>query len=260
MRAPGRLFAWLVGWVWWTVLPVRKALAVENYTRAFPGRDPGELRRTVGELVLGYWELLRGVPAEVVLPWDHDGGEARPGIILCGHGGAWELALLSGAQRIPLTVFVRTPSNPLAAWLIARLRRRGDLELLPPSGSMARAYEALEEGRFVVFVQDQRHNRGIPVPFLGRPAWTSPALAAMAWRTRAPLYFAWPERTPAGHRVELRRTSPELPEEREAAIRVLTSWSQECIEAALRSRPHSWLWLHDRWRSPGGRKGPVKAP
>lgn len=255
MRGPARALAWLLGWIWWTILPVRKGVALAGFRAAFPERDPGELRRTVGELVLGYWDLLRGVRAEVVLPWDRDGGPAEPGLVLCGHGGAWDLALLSGAERIPLTVFVRTPSNPLAARLIARLRRRGDLELLGPSGSMEQAYAALERGRFVVFVQDQRHNRGIPVPFFGRPAWTSPALAAMAWRTGAPVYFAWPERTGAGHRVVMERASPPRPEDRDAAIQAITAWSQERIEAAIRRIPHSWLWLHDRWRRPEGGHG-----
>ena len=241
-----------IGWVWWTVLPIRKAVAVDNYRQAFPERDPGELRQTVGELVLNYWDLFRGVRVRVERPSDRDPElqEDPPGIVLAGHGGAWDLAMMCCCEQFPVTIFVRTPSNPLAARLIEGVRRRSGVELLPPSGSREAAYEALARGRFVVFVQDQRHNRGIPVPFFGRPAWTSPGFAAMVHRTRAPVYTLWQWREGGRHRVVAERAELEVPEDRDEAIEVLTRWTQEVAEAHIRSRPYSWLWLHDRWRSP----------
>lgn len=238
----------LLGWLWWWLLPVRRRLAVDNYRACFPERESAELRRTVGEIAVGYLDLLLGRPAEVqdieLL--------ARGGIVLAGHGGAWDLVLIRASERIPVTIFVREPKNRLAGWLIRRLRGRGDLELLPPRGSKEAAYRALERGRVVVFVQDQRHNTGIPVPFFDRAAWTSPAFAAMAWRTRAPIFGAWPRREDDGrHRVRVERLDWEIPEDRDAAIEALTEQSQRWTEARIRQRPWSWLWLHDRWKVPG---------
>lgn len=239
----------LLGWIWWVLLPVRKRLAVANYVACFPERDPGELRRTVGELVLGYLELALGRRAEGRGLDLLRGG----GLVLAGHGGAWDLCLISAARELPVTIFVRQPSNPLAAWLIARARRRADIELLPPRGSMEAAYRALERGRVVVFVQDQRHNAGIPVPFFGRAAWTSPAFGAMAWRTRAPIFGVWQGREPGGrHWVAAERLDWAIPADREAAVRALTEQSQRFYEQKIRSRPWSWLWLHDRWKVPSG--------
>lgn len=238
----------LLGWLWWTLLPVRKRLAVSNYRACFPERDPGELRRTVGELVAGYLDLLRGRRAEL------RGAELlrEGGLVLAGHGGAWDLCLISVAAQVPITVFVRTPTNPLAARLLARLRARaGDLELLPPRGSQQAAYSALARGRVVVFVQDQRHNAGISVPFFGRPALTSPAFAAMAWRSRAPLFGAWQGREPDGrHWLQIERLPWAIPEDRDEAVRTLTESSQRHYEQKIRQRPWSWLWLHDRWKVP----------
>ena len=235
----------LLGWLWWTALPVRKRLAVNNYRAAFPERDPGELRQTVSEMFWSYIDLIRGAPSTIfdVEIMKHGG------IALAGHGVGWDLSLIRAAQQVPVTIFVKAPTNPLAASIIRRLRAQADLELLPPRGSMASAYRALERGRVVAFVQDQRHNAGLPVPFFGRPARTSPAFASMAWRTRAPLFGAWPSLGPTGgYQAHIERLDWEIPESREEAIARLTERSALWYEQKIRQHPRGWLWLHDRWR------------
>jgi Kdo2-lipid IVA lauroyltransferase/acyltransferase len=242
------VLVWAFGWLWWTLLPVRKRVAVDNYRAAFPARDPGELRRTVGELVVGYLDLLRGVRARVE-GLEHVQGGA---ICLAGHGSAWDVALVSAARHVPTTITVKEPSNALARRLIRRIRAQEDLELLPPKGSMGAAYAALERGRLVMLIQDQRYNPGLRVPFFGRPALTSPGFGAMAWRTRRKLVGYWQRRLPDGS--YLCRFQPldwEIPEDREQAVAELTARSQQFYEEAIAGDPPSWLWLHDRWKLPG---------
>jgi Kdo2-lipid IVA lauroyltransferase/acyltransferase len=233
------------GWLWWWVIPIRKRLAVENYLRAFPERDATELRRCVGEMVWGYLELAMGRRAQV------HGAELveAGGICLAGHGGAWDLALISAGADLRATIFVRTPSNPLIAWWIMRQRRRSGLDLLPPSGSALSAYRALRSGRLVVFVQDQRHNQGVAVPFFGRPALTSRGFGVLAARTGAPLFCAWQWRDEQGeHHIQIERLDVDVPVDPDAAVMALTEASQRFYEDKIRQRPYSWLWLHDRWR------------
>lgn len=242
----------LLGWIWWTLLPARRRLAIANHQAAFPGRDPGELRRTVGELAWSYVELALGRRAEVTGLEDHTGGA----LVLAGHFSGWDLALLSLADQAPVTIFVRDPSDRIARALVARLRDHPNLELLPPRGAMDRAYAALEEGRLVLFVQDQRHDDGIPAPFLGRPAWTSAGFAVAAWRTRAPVLGMTQHRAGDGrHRVHLAPLPLPIPAEREAAVQALTAASQRFYEDAVHARPWTWWWLHDRWRRPGEARG-----
>jgi KDO2-lipid IV(A) lauroyltransferase len=236
--------AWLLGWIWWTVLPLRKRLAVANHQAAFPDRDPGELRRTVGELAWSYAELLLGRRARVA-GLEHFSGGA---IALAGHFPGWDLALVSLAEQAPVTIFVREPHDALPRWVIRRLRARAGAELLPPRGSMARAYAALGQGRTVIFVQDQRHDGGLVVDFLGRPAKTSPALAAMAWRTRAPLVSIVQERIDGEWVATIRPLAVAVPADRDAAIAALTAESQRFYSREIRRRPWAWWWLHDRWR------------
>ena len=236
---------WLLGWLWWWVLPIRKTMAIANYRSAFPDRDPGEQRRTVGEMVYGYIELALGRRATV------HGAHlvADGGICLAGHGGAWDLGLISAGAAVQASIFVRLPANPLAAWWIMRKRQQSGLQLLPSSGSALSAYRALRAGRLLVFVQDQRHNQGIAVPFFGRPALTSRGFGVLAYRTGAPLFGAWQYRDERGHHhIEIEKLDIALPEDPDAAVLTLTEASQTFYEQKIKQHPHSWLWLHDRWR------------
>ena len=239
------MIAWLLGWIWWTVLPIRKALAVESYRHCFPERSPGELRRSVGEMAVQYLELAMGRRAHVVNPELAAGG----GLCLAGHFAAWDIMLVSLASAVPVTAFVRIPSDPISAWVLARLRAKAtDLELITAGDSPRLAYEALERGRLVLMVQDQRLNSGKAVPFFGRAARTSPGFGAMAWRTRAPLLGVYQWREGGRHFVRLERLDVEISQKRGTAIAALTAESQRFYETKIRLRPWSWLWLHDRWR------------
>jgi KDO2-lipid IV(A) lauroyltransferase len=124
-------------------------------------------------------------------------------------------------------------------------RLRGDLETLPPHGSMRLGYQALSQGRTLMFALDQRRAEGIPVQFFGRPAWTSPAVAVAAKRTGLPVFGGWIRRSAPGvlhahvERIEL-----------EGDIERDTQRMSDWMEAHVRREPDTWLWLHDRWRRP----------
>ena len=98
----------------------------------------------------------------------------------------------------------------------------------------------------MVFLLDQRHNRGIPVEFFGRPAWTSRALALLAKRKEAPVFGAWAYREGLGRHM-FRLEGP-LPLGSE--IEDNTQRFSEFMASRIRERPAHWLWLHDRWRVP----------
>jgi Kdo2-lipid IVA lauroyltransferase/acyltransferase len=271
-----RILAWFLAWTWWTLLPVRKTVALANLRIAFPEKGPREagqlLRRSFRELALGYVELLRVVrrPELAEQVFEEDGFEPmvehlRSGggcLLLCGHGGSWDLSLLSMtgkekrlpgpppfAMRFPTTIIVRPPSEPWAAALIERARESFDIELLPPKGSMAGVYDALERGRVVMFPLDQRQRGGIDVPFFGRPAPTAASLAAAARRTGLPVFMAWPWRIGPGRHHNRFYPAFELTwtDDRDADLLRATRLFNEAIEKRIREKPHGWLWLHRRW-------------
>jgi KDO2-lipid IV(A) lauroyltransferase len=240
----------LLGALWWWALPLRRAEALRALRDTLPKRAteaPSLLRGAVGSVALGYLELAVGSPMPI-RGLDRLAAALRPDRgVLClgGHNGPWDLLLVRCSQQVPVTVFVKRPSSRLAAWALQRLRRGGDLELLPPRGAFAAAERALQAGRVVLLVQDQRHNPGPAVPFFGRPARTSEGYArlrSLADRLGAPTFgaLAW-RREDGTAEGELQALNP--PQDGD-----LTAWTQEFYEKAARERPGDWWWLHRRWR------------
>src|SRR5262249_7482729 len=93
------------------------------------------------------------------------------------------------------------------------------------------------------------------VPFFGRPAATSPAVALFQQKTGAPVVpvFVWPR--PEG-RYHLELQPPIRAEEffgdgggREGAVLRATARYTEVTETAIRRAPAAWLWRHARWRT-----------
>lgn len=241
-RVPLRLadaLAWALAALWWFVLPIRRAEAVANLHAALPDVPPRPtLVRMFHDLVLGYVELLQfdrlTITFEGVIP--------EAGIVLAGHGGAWDLVLVACGDRFPTSIFLRTPRDPwVQAWL-AGLRDAHGVGRLETGATMADAYAALAAGRSVLFVQDQRHNAGPRVPLLGRPARTSLGAAVAALKTGRPVYGQWQWREGVGrHRIRIEPLA--VSGDAEAITAALNAWYGEQI----RARPHGWLWLHRRW-------------
>jgi len=245
-----------MSWVWWWVLPLRKRVAKENFQHAFPDMRPGPaLREAVASMILGYAEFLRGT-RKPCLDFEFQGFEpllertksGKGSLVLTGHGGAWELIGLASARdlKLPVTLIARRPTSASARRLVARLRAAAGLEILPPEGSFFQASKALRAGRVVVFLLDQRHNGGVPVPFFGRPALTSKGLALLAKRTGSPVFGAWAFRRGVGkHRFVLSEALLVEGEPDEDTARFMAF-----TEARIRECPEHWLWLHARWRLP----------
>jgi KDO2-lipid IV(A) lauroyltransferase len=89
------------------------------------------------------------------------------------------------------------------------------------------------------------------VPFFGRLAATSPALALFQLKTDAAVVpvFCRPK---GDGRYRLGFEEPillsDLPEERRN-VESLTALYTNVTERVVRAEPHLWLWMHNRWRT-----------
>ncbi|MFZ5480351.1 MAG: lysophospholipid acyltransferase family protein [Myxococcota bacterium] len=241
--------AWAIAWTWWWIVPVRRGEAVANLQAALPEAPArATLVRMMHDLVLGYVEILQFGRLAVTV----EGAEAIPpgSILLAGHGGSWDVALLAWADAVPLGIFLKTPSDPWVRDLLARLRREHDVLALETGARMKDAYAALAAGRSIMFIQDQRFGKGVPSPFFGRPALTSAGLAAAVLKTGRPVFGCWQWREGVGrHRLRVEPLAlPPLTGDREVDARAITDATNRWYEAQIRARPHGWLWLHRRWK------------
>ncbi len=258
-RMPFRVawwFSWSIAYLWWFVIPIRKAVAVDGFSQAFPELPVGpNLRRSAAELVMGYIELFHEhrqpcveLSIEGVERIRKHLGRNEGIVLVAGHFGSWDLLgpMVCRQESLPATVVVRTQKWKPAATYVEALRRDFGMGLLPSRDSFERIMNELKTGRVLVFLLDQRYARGIPVPFFGRPAWTTPTISIVVQRSGAPIYGLdyWREGIGKHHA----RFSGPLP--MTGDVEADTSTIQSFCEQSIRERPHAWLWFHDRWRVP----------
>ena len=250
------------------LLPVSR-VADANLRMVLPELD-GPARRRV---VKGVWENLGRTAGEFAHVgqleengsgpgWEVVGAEhiealaARggPAILFTGHIGNWEVLPLATARKgVQFATLYRPADNPLIDQIILELRRasEGANEKLFPKGAQGARQTLLHlrQGGYVGLLQDQKMNDGIEVRFFGRPAMTASALAALALRLGCPVLPTYAQRiAPARFLVTYERPVP-LPQtgDRAADVAALTQAVNDRLEAWIRARPESWLWLHRRW-------------
>jgi Kdo2-lipid IVA lauroyltransferase/acyltransferase len=236
-----------------------------NIARALPELSQAE----VEDIVAGMWDNLGRVAAEYphlrkIRVFDPDGlvethgsenidravAAGRRMIIFSGHIANWEIAMLAAVQYgAEVAQIYRAANNPVVDNMITRFRHIGG-ELIP-KGTVAarRALAVLRRGAHLTMLADQKMNDGIPVPFFGRPAMTSTALAVFALRFDCDVLPARLERL-GGARFRL-TVFPPLPlprsGDRRADIAALMTRVNQVLEEWIRDRPAEWFWLHRRW-------------
>lgn len=254
------------GWAGRTVGPRMAASrkALNNLRAALPGKTETEYV----QIVRGMWDNLGRVIAE----YPHlakigrerteirdngilnaIGNDGLPAVFITGHLANWEAcaaALLEQAE-VALDLIYREPNNPGAAKLLDRARTMGGrLATIPKSRSSVRAMvHAMQQGRKIGMLIDQKYNEGIPVPFFGRPAMTSPAFVQLCQKFKCPLIPGRIERTGGAH---FRMTACEplkLFDDSGAALPAETviAAAHALFESWIAERPEQWLWLHRRW-------------
>ena len=243
-----------VALIWWYILPFRKALAVSNVRRAFPEFTHGQIRRTLLDMMynitLSYVELLVFERTRVRLPVEGSSQVPPGSLVVAAHAGAWDIGLLSLAAEIPLATFLRTPKNVWVRDRMAAIRQNHGLMGLETGTTLADGYAALESGRSLMFIQDQRHNNGILSPFFGHPCKTSPGLGVVHLKTGRPVYACWQVRLgPGKHRFWCVPMPLHAPTgDRTADVQAITDACNAYYASKIREFPSGWLWLHDRWR------------
>lgn len=243
--------AWALAWTWWWLIPVRRRVAVDNLRHALPDVAPRPtLTRLMHDLILGYIEFVqhdRKTVEVIVEGWE--AMKARPGVLLAGHFGSWDNMLIALADRAPVSVFLRMPTDPWARQLVHDVRAAHGVEGFEDRGSMADACRAIESGRTVFFVQDQHYAKGMVLPFFGRPCRISPGYAAAVARGY-PAWVIYTYREGVGrHRVRVDPFPvPPLTGDKAADVRAINIAILGWYEERIRERPWSWLWLHRRWR------------
>lgn len=179
-------------------------------------------------------------------------------LIFSAHFGQWEAGIAAMRRLgVPLSVIVRPLDNPALDRRMTKLRHQAGVSVIRKRSAMRESLRALADGGGVVMLIDQdARDAGVFVPFFGRPASTTPALALLALRTKAPIIPVATvlaqdgtiaiEIEPA---VEIQPTG-----DRDADVLRVTAACTAIVERWVRGHPEQWLWMHRRWKSQPGKE------
>lgn len=253
-------------------------IAMRNLRAAFPEKSEAELKTitrrmwdNLGRTFAEYPHLSRfrcyepGGRVEVV---GEDAVVAqhaeKPGALLVsGHFGNWELMPMACHQKgLPGGVIYRAANNPIVDNWIVTQRKKYVMPVQVPKKDREASRAILrilkQRGYLPMLIDQRLGDGGIPVPFFGRDAMTTPAAAVLAIKYDYPVFMAHCERLGGAHfrivvsdRLQFERSGDEMIDIYNALIKM-----NEYLEARIRERPWEWLWAHNRWK-PGINAMPV---
>ncbi len=245
---------------------IRRGVALDNLRNAFPQLGEKERRRIArGAYVNMAYAVMEGLTstqlseegiakAVVTDNWApvQAALDAGKGVLVASaHIGGWELLGEVLARRgVRLHAVIRSLKGALNAQIIES-RRRSGMRLISPRGAVLSSVRALKRGDMVAMLVDQvlPADRGVFVPFFGRPACTTPALSMAAVGSGAPVFLLLSVREGDHLRLFIEGPIP-VPDtgDRKRDIVQHTAAVTQAIERYIRRYPDQWLWLHRRWK------------
>lgn len=258
---------------WALIAPLnrRHARALANLAIAFPDKSAAE-REAIARAM---WANLGRVMAETmqidrILAEPHrleianepmfnryrDKLGAAIGVTL--HMGNWELAIwpMTSSGKNPAAIY-RSVKNPYVDRYL-REARKG----LYPGGLLGKGHDVAESattarlitdyvrrGGRLGIVCDLHDNRGIPVPFFGKPAKSVAIPAIIARRQGVRLWAARCVRigTESRFRMEIKEVKVPRTANQADDVRAATAAMQAQFEAWVREVPEQWMWGNRRW-------------
>lgn len=175
-------------------------------------------------------------------------------LVFTAHYGNWEFTVPPLAECAPLRAIQRDLDNPRIGRDLARLREKFGAGTISKFGAARPVLHALARNEIVLILIDLNvlHSSGpVFVDFFGRPAATTPALAAFHLKTGAPIVPMFCEPMPRG-RYRLTFHEPlvfERTGDHAADVLKITRTCTNMIELRIRERPEPWFWIHKRWNT-----------
>jgi KDO2-lipid IV(A) lauroyltransferase len=177
-------------------------------------------------------------------------------LFVSGHFANWELMPFAATQYgIEGGEVYRPLNNPyIDRWLVRQRIKNGPQDQIAKGAhGTRRIFTLLRGGKAILLLVDQKTGEGVPAPFFGRDAMTTPAPAALALKLGSVILPASLERLNGSRfrmtvhpAIEFSATG-----DSERDTLALTFEINKRIEEMVRRRPSQWLWIHRRWPSPG---------
>lgn len=265
----GRAVADTLAWLAYHLDRRHREVARDNLRHAFPEHDDRRLDDAVRAVYrhcfrMGFDMLhlprrLHAARWPDILDWPRPGRllnlltAGGPLLLVTGHLGNWELGnFLLGLLGVRTAAIARKLDNPHLHRFVKRFRVRTGQAILDKKDDYARIVAVLAEGGTLGVLADQDAGaRGPFVPFFGRPASTTKAVALLALEHRAPIVVLGVHKIGEPFRYRLTAEDVIRPEEydgRPDAVVAITARFTAALERLIRLHPEQYFWLHRRWK------------
>jgi KDO2-lipid IV(A) lauroyltransferase len=257
-----------VGWLWFDALRIRRQIAIDNVSIAFPEKSLEERTeiarsslRSMGQTLIEYF-LFPFLTRETVREMFDIEGEQnikdalalKKGIIMMTlHLGNGDFAV-AGLSRLgyPMNLISKEFKARWLNDLWFGMRRKHGTRFIAPEKSSFEILRSLRRNEIVVFVLDQFMGPpvGVRTLFFGKETGTAMGCALMADRTRSPVVPCYTYRKADGRQVMVfEEPIPFLDHGlRVQNIAVMTQIYTDKIESIIRKHPGQCMWIHRRWK------------
>lgn len=263
-----RKFSYLIAFLFFYIIPVRKKTVFANLKIAFPQLNFLEIQKiafgSYRSFAIALVEILylpcltRNELNNLVEMENLDFifkkySEEKGIIFLSAHFGNWELgaSAVGSHVNIPLNIVVKPQRNPFVDKWMNDARTMWINKIVPLGSSIRQVYKELKEKNIVAMIADQRGpSDGIRVNFFGKQTSIYSGPVVLALKTGAPILYGIAIRQKNYlYKVKFHEVSREnLPENEEEKIRELSQRHASYLEKNIREHPEQWLWMHKIWK------------
>ncbi len=258
-----------LGWVIYRVNKRHRLVAHDNIAKAYPGQfSDAQIDAMVRQVYVHFCRLLMEI---VLMPrklhisnWKNyatlEGSQAmmgalladRPLLIVTGHFGNWEIAGYAlNLFGFRTHAIARPIDNPYLDQYLRDFREGTGQKILAKQGDFDQIEKVLADGGTLATLADQdAGERGVFVPYFGRPASTHKAVALMAMEHKVPMVVCGTMlKGEKYHIVPADVIFPEEYERSPEAIKEITQRFTSDLEQLVRQAPEQYFWVHRRWKS-----------
>jgi KDO2-lipid IV(A) lauroyltransferase len=263
-----RRFAVIIAIIFFYIIPIRKAVTVDNIKNAFPQLDSKQVNKTafrsyrsfaitLAEIMIlpsmtrkKMIKILKCKNLDLISKKFEEGNGV---ILLSAHFGNWEY----GANSVSIqankrfNIIVKNLRNPLVSEWMNKMRTKWLNEVVPLGVSVRQIYNDLKEKNIVAMIADQRGPEdSIKLDFFGRKTSVLVGPAVLSLKTGAPLIFGIAVRQKDySYKMNIVEISKDdLPDENNAKVAELSRRHLHYLESVIRENPEQWLWMHNRWK------------
>ena len=243
----------------------KQVMARANIAKAFPDLDPAACRhlaranlRELVQTALECGPLWHREPAWIESRIVAVEGEShieaaladgRGVLLLGGHLGNWELAILSGSLRMPLDFLYKPPGSERLDEMLSVRRSRFGARMVPTGGAaMRRILRTLRGGGAAGLLFDQLPKGGdfVRAPFFGHPVATMTLPHRLIQATGCAVVMGHCIRSEQGTGWTV-RFAP-VPGAEDPDPQLAAAAMNRALEAEIRRAPAQYLWHYRRFQ------------